>query len=157
MRLTLNYVCTVISACTYPYNTNTFTHISQKCIYCNWKLTISEWSFFWNQKIFHLGIKEISTVKSCINYFNKLVLINKLIKLSADISDSSFLLDSLSKAKIFPNFSAGNSFLFFKRFWNVRLSDRCHFISYCKFSCLKKVSIIIFTFSVLQHKNKCFW
>ena len=26
------------------------------------------------------------------------------MKLSADISDSSFLLDSLSKVKIFPNF-----------------------------------------------------
>ena len=35
-----------------------------------------------------------------------------LIKLPADItSDSSFVLDSLSKAKIFPNVSAGNSFL----------------------------------------------
>ena len=38
------------------------------------------------------------------------------MKLSADISDSSFLLDSVSKAKILPNFSAGNSFLFFNRF-----------------------------------------
>ena len=36
-----------------------------------------------------------------------------LIKLSADINDSSFLLDSLSKIKIFPNFSAGNSFIIF--------------------------------------------
>ena len=34
------------------------------------------------------------------------------MKLSADISDSSFLLDSLSKVKIFPNVAAGNSFLF---------------------------------------------
>ena len=36
--------------------------------------------------------------------------------MSADISDSSFLLDSLSKAQIFPNFSTDNSFLFFNRF-----------------------------------------
>ena len=39
-----------------------------------------------------------------------------LIKLSADISDGSFLLDSLLRAKIFPSFSAGNSFPFYKRF-----------------------------------------
>ena len=46
---------------------------------------------------------------------------------SADISYTSFLSDSLSKAKIFPSFpsfSAGNSFLFFNRFWNVRFSDK---------------------------------
>ena len=59
---------------------------------------------FQNQKVFHLGIKEIPTVNS-YNLF--------LIKLSADtISDSSFLLDSLSNVKIFPNVAAGNSFLF---------------------------------------------
>ena len=52
-----------------------------------------------------------------------------LIKLPADItSDSSFVLDSLSKAKMFPNVSAANSFLFFERVWNVRRSDRCYFI-----------------------------
>ena len=53
-----------------------------------------------------------------------------LIKLSVDISDISFLLDSFSKAKIFPNFSTSSlagSFSF-KRFWNVRLSHRCYFI-----------------------------
>ena len=38
------------------------------------------------------------------------------MKLSADISDSSFLLDSFSKVNIFPKVSAGNSFLFFKRY-----------------------------------------
>ena len=36
-----------------------------------------------------------------------------LIKLSAVVSDSSYFWDSLSKAKMFPNFSAGNSFIFF--------------------------------------------
>ena len=38
------------------------------------------------------------------------------MKLSADVIDSSFVLDSLSKAKIFPNSSAGNSFYFLKGF-----------------------------------------
>ena len=47
-------------------------------------------------------MKEISTLKSYKLF---------LIKLSTDISDSSFLLDSLSKPKKFPNFSAGSSFL----------------------------------------------
>ena len=61
---------------------------------------------FFLVKKFNLGIKEISTVKS--NIYNLF-----LIKLSADISDSSFLLDSLSKAKIFPNVSGGTSVLFF--------------------------------------------
>ena len=51
------------------------------------------------------------------------------MKLSADISDSSFLLGSLSKGKMFSNFSAGSSFLSCISFLsNVRLSDRCHFI-----------------------------
>ena len=49
--------------------------------------------------------------------------------LAADVSDSSFLLDYLSKAKIVPNFSAGNKFLFFNRFRNGRFFDSiCHFI-----------------------------
>ena len=49
--------------------------------------------------------------------------------LCADVSDSSFLLDYLSKAKIVPNFSAGNKFLFFNRFWNgIFFDSRCHFI-----------------------------
>ena len=64
--------------------------------------------FFSNQKVFNVAIKEISTLKSLY----KLV----LIKLSADIGDSSFALDSLPKTKLFSNFSACNSFLFFKRF-----------------------------------------
>ena len=43
-----------------------------------------------------------------VNAINKLL----LIKLTADISDSISLLDSLRKAKIFQNFSVGNCFLF---------------------------------------------
>ena len=77
---------------------------SQKYIYWNWKSVISGKRFFENQKIFHFGIKEMWPLQSYIKLF--------LIKMSADISDSRLLLDSLSKAKIFPNFSWGNSFLF---------------------------------------------
>ena len=58
---------------------------------------------FQNQKVFHLGIKEIPTVNS-YNLF--------LIKLSADtINDSSFHLDSVKSQDI----SAVDSFLFLKR------------------------------------------
>ena len=136
----------IISACTHPCDTVTFTHSLTRIHLLQLKIHNIWMKFFWNQKVFHVAIKEISTLKSLYKLF--------LIKLSADISDSSFALDSLSKAKLFPNFSACNSFLFFKRFWNVRLSDRCHFISYCKFSCLKKVNIIIFNFSVLSVFDK---
>ena len=101
----------VISAFTHPCDTNTFTDIVTRIHLLQLKIhTI--WMKF-------LAIKEILTLKSLRKLF--------LIKLPADISDSSFILDSLSKAKIFSNFSAGNSFLFFKRCWNVRLSNRCHF------------------------------
>ena len=85
---------------------------SQKYTCCSWNSIISEWSFSWNQIIFYfIGIKEISTLKSYIKLF--------LIKLSADISDSNFLLDYLSKAKIFRNVSTDKSFLFFNKIWNV--------------------------------------
>ena len=87
------------TVCTHPCDTKTFTHSLTR---------IPEWSFFLNQKVFHLAIKETSTLKSLYKLF--------LTKLSADISDSSFVLDSLLKAKIFRNFSAGNSFLLYKRF-----------------------------------------
>ena len=92
--------------------------------------------FFWNQKNFHLSIKEISTLK-----YNKLF----SIKLSSDIGDSSFLLDSLSKAKIFSNFSVGNSFLFLNWFWNVTYSDRCHFIV-LPVCLLEKINTVIFKY-----------
>ena len=100
-----------------------FTHsLTRIHWFCNWKSIISEWSFFLKSKSFpfSLAIKEIPTLKSLYKLF--------LIKLSANISDSSFVLDSLLKAKISPDFSAGNSFLFFKRYWNLSLSDRCHFV-----------------------------
>ena len=105
----------VISACIHPCGTNIFTHSVTRIHYCNWKSIISEW----NQKFFHLGINEIPTLKLLYESF--------LIKLSADISHNSFVLGSLLKTNIFPKFLAGNSFLFFKRLWNIRLSDRCHF------------------------------
>ena len=97
---------------------------------------------FFLVKKFNLGIKEISTLKS--NIYNLF-----LIKLSADISHSSFLLDSLSKAKIFPNFSAGNSFLFINRFWNVIVSDKRHFI--VKVFFLKKEPIELFSIFLFYH------
>ena len=61
----------------------------------------------------------------------------------------------LSKAKIFPKLSGGNSFLFFNRFLNVRFSGRCHFILTA--SLLEKSNVAIFDFFafVLPHKNKC--
>ena len=66
---------------------------------------MSEWVFEaknGNKKIFHLGIIKISALK-----LYKLF----LIKLSAGIRVSSFLLDSLSKAKMFQNFSITFYFL----------------------------------------------
>ena len=63
------------------------------------------------------------------------------------VRDSSFLLDFLSKAKIFPNFSASNKW---ETFWQMS------FYRFCKFSCLKKVNTIIFNFPVLQRKYKYF-
>ena len=75
-----------------------------------------------------------------VNAIDKLL----LIKLTADISDNSSLLDSLRKAKIFPNFSAGNCF-FFNRSCTSKV-----------FSCLAKANTGIFNFSVLPHKNKGF-
>ena len=61
----------------------------------------------------------------------------------------------MSKAKIFPKLSGGNSFLFFNRFLNVRFSGRCHFILTA--SLLEKSNVAIFDFFafVLPHKNKC--
>ena len=144
--LTMNYsVCTVISACTHPCYTNTLTYSLTRIHLLQLKIHNIRMKFF-KSKNFPFRHKR--------NFNAEVTRIIFSIKLSANISDNSFLLDSLSKAKIFPNFSAGNSFLFFKRFWNVRLSDRCHFISYCKFSCLKKVNIIIFNFSVLSVFDK---
>ena len=98
----------VTSAFTHPCDTNTFTHSLTRIHLMQLKIHNIWMKFFWNQKVFHLAIKEISTLKSLYKLF--------LIKLSADISDSSFVLDSLLKAKIFPNFSAGNIFYFLTDF-----------------------------------------
>ena len=48
--------------------------------------------FFWNQKILFLDVKETSNLKQVIGY----IIVNKIA-----CCDSSFLLDSLSKANIF--------------------------------------------------------
>ena len=82
---------------------------------------------FQNQKVFHLGIKEIPTVNS-YNLF--------LIKLSADtISDSSFHLDSVKSQDI----SAVDSFLFLKRLWNVRLLTDVTLL--CSPACKKPIQL----------------
>ena len=147
MRLTLNYSAyTVISACTHPVIQIHLPIASQEYILLQLKIHNIWMKFFWNQKI-RLGIKEISTLKPYIEL--------SLLKLFADICDSSFLLDYLSKANLFPNFSAGNSELFFNRFWNVRFSDRWHFIVTVFF--LKKTNAAISNFSVLPYENKCSW
>ena len=75
MRLILDYsACTVISACTHPCDTNAFiqnvTRILQPKIHNIWM------EFFWNLN-------------------PKVIYILFLIKMSADISDTSFLRDSL--------------------------------------------------------------
>ena len=76
---------------------------------------------------------------------------------------SSFVLGFLWKAKIFQNFSTVS--IFFKRFWNVRFSDRFNFLLLTVFLLEKvtsylKVQIIdnaaIFDFSVLPHKSEGF-
>ena len=69
-RLTLNWsVCTVISACTNPCNTNTSTHSLTRIHILQRKIHNVWIKFFWKQKIFHLGIKEISTLKLFIKLF----------------------------------------------------------------------------------------
>ena len=72
--------------------------------------------FFWNQKIFHLYVYIIF-----------------LKKLSANISDSSFLLDSLSKAKILPNFSTGENFQIIINLFSIFLLYRKKIIVFDKF------------------------
>ena len=44
IRSALNYSVIVVSACTHPCNTNTFTHSLTKYTYFNWKSIIYEWS-----------------------------------------------------------------------------------------------------------------
>ena len=87
--------------------------------------TVSKEYIYWNQKVFHSAIREISKLyklfdkllyKLFQHYIKKSSYKLILVKLSANITDSSFILDSLSNAKIFQNFSTGNSFLFLKYF-----------------------------------------
>ena len=54
MRLTLNYTVTVISACTNPGDTNTFTHNRKRIHLFQLKIHNVWMKFFWNQKISHL-------------------------------------------------------------------------------------------------------
>ena len=65
--------------------------------------------FFWNQKVLHLAIKEISTLKSFYKVF--------LIKLSHDVSDTRFVLVTLLKPRYFQTFQQVKVF-YFLRVWN---------------------------------------
>ena len=81
IRLTLNYsVCTVISACTHPCDTNTFTYSLRRTHLLKLKINKVWMEIFWNKKFFHLCIKKISTLKPQLY---KLF----LIKLSANVND----------------------------------------------------------------------
>ena len=67
MILTMNYsVSTIISTCTHPCDINTHSltrmHLLQLKTHNIWM------EYFWNQKVFLLGIKEISTLNSYIIY-----------------------------------------------------------------------------------------
>ena len=47
MRLTLNYIVTVISTCAHPHGIEApLPTTSQEYICYNWKSIVSEWSFF---------------------------------------------------------------------------------------------------------------
>ena len=65
---------------------------SEECVYCNRKTIISEWGFFEMRNSYTLMF---------------------WTKLSPDLRVSSFLSDSLLKAKVFQNFFAGNRFFYF--------------------------------------------
>ena len=74
MRLTLNYSVMEISAYTHPCDTNTFTHSLTRTNLLELKIHNIWMKFFWNQNVFHLDIKDISTLKSYIGIiFNKTV------------------------------------------------------------------------------------
>ena len=122
----------------YPFLWYMYTHSLTRILVLQLKIHNIWMGFFWNQKIFHLNIYNRN--------FNPIVKFTLLflIKLSVSISDSS---------KIFPNFSAGSSFLgvFLNKFWNVRLSDKCYSVL-LKVSCLEKIQYSYF----IPHTNKCF-
>ena len=95
--------------------------VSQECVYYNRKTIISEWGFF--------EIRNSNTLLF-------------LTKLSADVRVSSFLSDSLSKAKVFQSISAGNKFYLFHRFWYVKFSDKFHLFILITLYLLEKSHIL---------------
>ena len=142
MRLTLNY---------------------SVCNFCNFCMYLSLWC-----KQFYLQYhKNISSATENLLYLDRVFLKSKkfpfrhnrnfcpkvitlfLIKLSVYVSDSSFLLHFLSKAKIF----SGNNFLFFSRFWNIRFSDRYHFYISWQSSYLKTKGFIVKQMKNFQTEN----
>ena len=67
----INYIVTVISACTHPCGIQTpLPTTSQEYVYWNWKSIISEWGFFFLKKI--IFRHKISILKSYI-IFNETV------------------------------------------------------------------------------------
>ena len=66
MRLTLNYnVYTVISACTHPCDTKTFTHNITIIHLLQLKMNNIWMKFSWKQKVIHLGINQLSVSNLC--------------------------------------------------------------------------------------------
>ena len=88
----LDYIATVIAALTLSCHTNTITQNLTTMHSLQLKIRNICIRFFWNQKILFLDVKETSNFKQVIGY----IIVNKIA-----CCDSSFLLDSLSKANIF--------------------------------------------------------
>ena len=138
----------IISACTHPCDTITFTHSLTRIHLLQLKIHNNWMKFLRNEKIFHLGIKNISTLNSYI-YIYICFLIYVYIY---------FLVDSLSKVKIFPTFSGQVIVFYFLTDFVLKCNIFWHMSFYCSsFFCFKKNNTAISNFSVLPHKNKSYW
>ena len=128
----------VISVCTHPCDTNSFPHKPHKNIFIAtenlypWHLT----EVFLKSKLIFFRNKR--------NFNPKVILF--LIKLL--IFDSSFLLHSFSKAKIFLNFSTGKSLLFFNR---LKCKIFRHMPFYCNSFLAGKKSKQLFSIFLFYH------
>ena len=121
----------------------------QEYIYFNWKcigdLKTPDWKFFEIKSEIFLFMHK--------SKFNPKVIYKLcLIKLSADLSDKTFFSIICEKSKCFPNFSAGNSFLFFTKFW--RFFDRWRITVTVSLLEKRQYNFLIF---VIPPTNKCFW
>ena len=144
MRLSLIYSDrTVISACNHPCDASTFTHSLTKINLFQLK-TCNLWTeFFWNEKIFYLGIYKRNINPKAKYIFDKTVHWHKWL---------DFHWDYLSKPRSFQTFQQVIIISFLTDF---KISDFLpDVISMWQFSCLKKTNTAIFKFSVLSHKIK---